>query len=173
MSHCCSEVVNQQRESCNYTCGLPIHSVVLHWCNRTSTTTRCFNRFLRTRRAATKSFIYQTFHKTILPPPLSTLHPLTILFYHHGCGLRTHSLRVRKWQETLRAAARGGNVTDVDWLKEEASPIQHIGSCEYVFIDLYANIGDSLANLSTPVCRKCTSLGRQDGFRRKGLLQLQ
>ena len=36
-------------------------------------------RFLRTRRAATKSFVY----KTILPPNLSTLH---------GCGLRTHSL---------------------------------------------------------------------------------
>ena len=42
---------------------------------------------------ATKSFIYPTFHKTILPPPLSTLHPLTIRFYYyHGCGLRTHSL---------------------------------------------------------------------------------
>ena len=54
--------------------------------------------------------------------------------------------RVRKWRETVRAAVRGGNVTDMDRLKEGAFLIQHIIPCEYVLIDFGANIGDS----STP-----------------------
>ena len=61
-----------------------------------------------------------------------------------GEDWQENARQVRKWRESLKAAVRGGNVADVDRLKEEAFPIQHIIPCEYVFIDFGANIGDSL-----------------------------